>query len=60
MNNEYWNEEYTFDDEDELTRPDKNGKPKASIRKRKWREIETIKEKRRLRRDIASIEQYSY
>lgn len=60
MNNEYWHEADVFDDEDELTRPDKKGKVKGSDRKRKWREIEAIKEQRRLRRDIAAFEQYSY
>ncbi|TWX69590.1 DUF3545 family protein [Colwellia demingiae] len=60
MNNEYWHEADVFDDEDELTRPDKKGKVKGSDRKRKWREIEVIKEQRRLRRDIAAFEQYSY
>ena len=60
MNNEYWNEEENFENEDELTRPDKKGNSRNSERKRKWREIETIKEQRRLRRDIAAFEQYSY
>ncbi|HBY85850.1 MAG TPA: hypothetical protein DEO86_08255 [Colwellia sp.] len=60
MNNEYWHETDVFDDEDELTRPDKKGKAKGSDRKRKWREIESIKEQRRLRREITDFEQYSY
>ena len=59
MNNEYWQEANDFD-EDELTRPDKKGKSKGSDRKRKWREIESIKEQRRLRREITDFEQYSY
>ena len=29
-------------------------------RKRKWREIETIKERRRLRRELTDIYQYSF
>jgi len=58
MNNEYINEEEFFDDEDELIRVD--SKPKGNERKRKWREIETIKEQRRLRRDITAFEHYSY
>ncbi len=58
MNNEYWHETDVLDDDDELTRPDKKGQTKQ--RKRKWREIEAIKEQRRLRRDIADFEQYSY
>jgi len=59
MNNEYWHEADDFD-EDELTRPDKKSKSKCSDRKRKWREIESIKEQRRLRREITDFEQYSY
>ncbi|PKI14817.1 DUF3545 family protein [Colwellia sp. 12G3] len=59
MENEYWQEAHVLDDEDdELTRPDKKGQTKQ--RKRKWREIEAIKEQRRLRKDIANFEQYSY
>ncbi|GAW96147.1 MULTISPECIES: DUF3545 family protein [Colwellia] len=57
MNNEYWHEADLLAD-DELTRPDKKGKAKE--RKRKWREIEAIKDQQRLRRDIAGFEQYSY
>ncbi|MEI6893049.1 MAG: DUF3545 family protein [Colwellia sp.] len=60
MNDELWDEENILDDEGELTRPDKAGKVKINEQKRKWREIETIKEQRRLRRDIAAFEQYSY
>ncbi|MBU2870003.1 DUF3545 family protein [Colwellia sp. E2M01] len=61
MNNEFWSDEYIIEEEvDELTRPDKRGKPKGLERKRKWREIETIKEQRRLRRDIEAYDQYSY
>ncbi|MFQ3312602.1 MAG: hypothetical protein ACI9VO_000534 [Colwellia sp.] len=59
MNNEYWQEVDVLDDEDdELIRADKKGQSKQ--KKRKWREIEAIKEQRRLRRDIANFEQYSY
>ena len=57
MDNEYWHDADVLA-EDELTRPDKKGQVKT--RKRKWREIEMIKEQRRLRRDIAAFEQYSY
>ncbi|WP_157466282.1 DUF3545 family protein [Colwellia sp. MT41] len=57
MNNEYWHEADLLAD-DELTRLDKKGKAKE--RKRKWREIEAIKDQQRLRRDIACFEQYSY
>jgi hypothetical protein len=59
MNNEYWHEADDFD-EDELTRPDKKNKTSGKERKRKWREIESIKEQRRLRREITDFEQYSY
>lgn len=59
MNNEYWHEADDFD-EDELTRPDKKSKTSGKERKRKWREIESIKEQRRLRREITDFEQYSY
>ena len=59
MNDEYWHDTDVLDDDDnELTRPGKKGQAKQ--RKRKWREIEVIKEQRRLRRDIADFEQYSY
>ena len=57
MNDEFWNDEDEYSDED-LTRPDKKGK--GSDRKRKWREIELIKEQRRLRRDLAVYDHYSY
>ena len=65
MNNNYWHDENINDEEDELTVADRKsltGK-KGTIKvtqKRKWREIETIKEQRRLRRDIAAFEHYSY
>lgn len=59
MDNEYWHDIDVLDDDDnELTRPDKRAQAKQ--RKRKWREIEVIKEQRRLRRDIANFESYSY
>jgi len=59
MSNEDWHDTDVLDDDDnELTRTDK--KAQAKQRKRKWREIEVIKEQRRLRRDIADFEQYSY
>lgn len=57
MDNEYWHDKDMLED-GELTRPDK--KVKGKERKRKWREIEAIKEQRRLRRDIDAFEQYSY
>ena len=58
MNNDDWYETDVFDDDDELTRPDKKSKTKE--RKRKWREIEAIKEQRRMRRVMADFEQYSF
>ena len=60
MNTEFWDEEELVIDEEELTRPDKKGNGRSNERKRKWREIESIKEQRRLRRDIAAYDQYSY
>ncbi|GLX76945.1 hypothetical protein tinsulaeT_02850 [Thalassotalea insulae] len=33
---------------------------KSKTRKRKWREIESIKEQRRLRRELAQYDLYSY
>ena len=59
MDNQFWDEEENYDDE-ELNRPDKKGKGRSAVRKRKWREIESIKEQRRLRRDLASFEHYSF
>jgi len=59
MNNKNWQETDVLYDEDvELIRPDSKWQSKQ--KKRKWREIEAIKEQRRLRRDIANFEQYSY
>lgn len=60
MGNKYWHETDILDNEDELTRPDKKSKTSGKERKRKWREIESIKEQRRLRREITDFEQYSY
>ncbi|MBU2894475.1 DUF3545 family protein [Colwellia sp. D2M02] len=61
MNDENWAE---FDDMysenlDELSAHDRKSKGKA-VRKRKWREIENIKEQRRSRREMEEYEQYSY
>ena len=58
MKNEYWHETDVLYDDDELTRSDKKAQSKQ--RKRKWREIEAIKDQRRLRIDITAFEQYSY
>ncbi len=60
MNNKYWHETDVLDDDDELTIPEKNSKVGGKERKRKWREIEAIKEQRRLRRELTDFEQYSY
>jgi len=35
-------------------------KTKNKVRKRKWREIESIKEQRRLKRELAEYELYSF
>lgn len=35
-------------------------KAKTKVKKRKWREIESVKEKRRLKRQLEEFEQYSY
>lgn len=35
-------------------------KAKAKSRKRKWREIETIKERRRLRKELEQYDSYQY
>ena len=59
MKDEYLDEECIYDEE-ELIRPDIQGKSRGSERKRKWREIESIKEQRRLRRDLEGFEQYSF
>lgn len=60
MNDQLWDEDDIYDDEDELTRADRKGKARVTSRKRKWREIESIKEQRRLRRDLAAYEHYSF
>jgi hypothetical protein len=56
MDNKNWEDAASFDDEFDV----QDRKSKVQVRKRKWREIESIKEQRRLRRDIDSFEQYSY
>lgn len=55
MENESWND-VDYIDEEVLVQ---NKKSKDRGRKRKWREIENIKEQRRLRRDLQEYE-YSY
>ena len=58
--NDDWQDLDLLDDIDELQGGDIRTRSKSKMRKRKWREIETIKEQRRLRRDLADFEQYSY
>ncbi len=58
--NDDWQDLDLLDDIDELQGGDTRTRSKSKMRKRKWREIETIKEQRRLRRDLADFEQYSY
>ena len=58
--NDDWQDLDLLDDIDELQGGDTRTRSKSKMRKRKWREIETIKEQRRLRRDLADFEHYSY
>lgn len=63
MNNHDWQELSILDDIDDIDevneRAQKRGS-KSNERKRKWREIEFIKEQRRLRRDMAYFEHHAY
>ena len=52
MANDNWLD-LDFIDEEEFS---EEKKTKVKTRKRKWREIENIKEQRRLRRDLAQYE----
>ena len=56
LDNKNWEDTASFDDEFDV----QERKNKVQTRKRKWREIENIKDQRRLRRDIDSFEHYSY
>ncbi|KGJ96939.1 DUF3545 family protein [Colwellia psychrerythraea] len=60
MKDNYWQESEILDDVDEQETADRSSRSKGKVRKRKWREIEAIKEQRRLRRSLADFEQYSY
>jgi hypothetical protein len=63
MNNNEWQEQSLLDDIEDvdlLNESLQKGKAKNKVHKRKWREIELIKEQRRLRRDIAAFEHYSF
>ncbi len=51
-------DQYDLDDQDVYF--EQQEKAKNKVRKRKWREIELIKEQRRLRRELEQYEQYSY
>jgi len=48
-----------FDYQEQEDRTSYGNKKNAKPRKRRWREIETIKEKQRLRRELSDIYQYS-
>lgn len=54
MNNYVW-DEIELDSSEEQQAFDKNNRDTGHNRKRKWREIEDIKEKRRLKRDLADF-----
>jgi len=56
MNN---HENIEFDDFISNERPIFEGKTNTQVRKRKWREIESLKEKRRLRRELADYNLYT-
>lgn len=60
MKDNDWQENEIFDDIEEQESADRSSRLKGKVRKRKWREIEAIKEQRRLRRSLADFEQYSY
>ncbi|MDG1752997.1 MAG: DUF3545 family protein [Thalassotalea sp.] len=57
MNNINW-DNFDFVNEDDFSENEVKGKTKS--KKRKWREIESIKEKRRLKKQIEEIEHYSF
>jgi hypothetical protein len=57
MNHINW-DNLEFINEDSFVENEVKGKPKA--KKRKWREIESIKEKRRLKKQIEELEHYSF
>lgn len=59
-NDENWQDLALFEDMDEFPETVKKGKSYNKVRKRKWREIETVKEQRRLRRELLDLEQYSF
>jgi len=63
MNNDDWQEQNFLDDIEDIEEVNDRGQKRAgkgNERKRKWREIENIKEQRRLRRDMAYYEHHAY
>lgn len=56
MKNYEWDEDITSLDDDFVIEQRKNKKD----RRRKWREIETLKEEQRLRKELEKYNQYSY
>jgi len=63
MNSNDWQHLSLLDDIEsiaELSELDKDSKSKARVQKRKWREIEALKEQRRMKRELSHYEQYSY
>lgn len=56
MNNINW-EHFEFLDDENFSENETKGKPKN--KKRKWREIESIKDKRRLKKQLEEIEHYA-
>jgi len=48
---EFFDEDSFFDDQP---------KTRVKAKKRQWREIESIKEKQRLKKQLESLEQYSF
>ncbi|WP_019026906.1 DUF3545 family protein [Colwellia piezophila] len=60
MNNNYWHDIELLDDIEAQESAEKNSRATGKVRRRKWREIETIKDQRRLRRNMADFEPYAY
>jgi hypothetical protein len=60
MNNDAWDEIDFLDESEEQQIFEKSTKNKGKSRKRKWREIEQIKEQRRLKRDLADFEREAF
>ncbi len=48
--------EYDFDQDDYVEQTKNKAKGKTKLSKRKWREIENIKEQRRFKNELASYE----